>query len=111
MNVPRNIAEKAAMALYMPSAFGRVGKRGKPGKADEIYEDFVSRYENNSDYREEGLKTLRYTDNMFDRKEMLTGIERNYQLRVVLFTQARKQYPDRDPFKQEEAAERIIQKR
>ncbi|MFM7982593.1 MAG: hypothetical protein ACKPKO_25050, partial [Candidatus Fonsibacter sp.] len=28
----------------------------------------------------------------------------------MLFTQARKQYSDRDPFKQDEAAERIIQK-
>ena len=24
-NVPRNVAEKAVMALYLPSAFGRVG--------------------------------------------------------------------------------------
>ena len=35
-NVPRNIVEKAVMALYLPSAFGRVGKRGKQGKAEEI---------------------------------------------------------------------------
>ena len=38
-NVPRNIVEKAVMALYLPSAFGRVGKKGKPSKAEEIYED------------------------------------------------------------------------
>ena len=49
-NVPRNIAEKAVMALYLPSAFGRVGKRGKPGKADEIYEDFVSIYQDHNTY-------------------------------------------------------------
>ena len=40
-----------------------------------------------------------------------TGIKRNYQLRVVLFTHARKQDPNTDPFQQDEAAERIIQKR
>ena len=44
-NATRNTAEKVAMSLYLPSAFGRVGARGKPGKADEIYEDFVSRYQ------------------------------------------------------------------
>ena len=31
-NVIRNIAEKVVMSLYLPSAFGRVGKKGKPGK-------------------------------------------------------------------------------
>ena len=43
-NVTRNTAEKVVMALYLPSAFGHVGKKGKPDKADDIYEDFVSRY-------------------------------------------------------------------
>ena len=43
-NVPRNIAEKVVTALYMPSMFGRVGKRGKLGKAEDIYEDFLGRY-------------------------------------------------------------------
>ena len=38
-NVPQNIVEKVVMALYLPSAFGRVGQKGMPGKADEIYED------------------------------------------------------------------------
>ena len=83
------------MSLYMPSAFGRVGKRGTPGKADEIYEDFVGRYQ----------------DSNIDRRERLTRINTSYHLRVVLVTQARKQDPDRDPFKQDEAAERIIQQR
>ena len=35
-NVTRNLAEKAVMSHYLPSAFGRVGRKGKPGKADEI---------------------------------------------------------------------------
>ena len=39
------------------------------------------------------------------------GIKRNYKLRVVLFTQARKQDPNKKPFQQDEAAEQIIQKR
>ena len=47
-NVTRNIAEKVVTSLYMPSACGRVGKKGKPGKADAIYEDFVSRCQDNS---------------------------------------------------------------
>ena len=38
-SVPKHIVERTAMALYLPSAFGRVGKRGKPGKAEVIYED------------------------------------------------------------------------
>ena len=33
-NVTNNIAEKVVMSLYLPSAFGHVGKRGKPKKAD-----------------------------------------------------------------------------
>ena len=35
-NVTRNIAEKVVVSLYLPSAFGHVGKRGKPRKADEM---------------------------------------------------------------------------
>ena len=31
-NVTRNIAEKVVMSLYLPSAFGQVGKMGKPRK-------------------------------------------------------------------------------
>ncbi|MFM7983599.1 MAG: hypothetical protein ACKPKO_30165, partial [Candidatus Fonsibacter sp.] len=43
-NVTRANAEKIVMALYIPSAFGRVGKRGKLGKADDMYEEFISKY-------------------------------------------------------------------
>ena len=39
-NVTRNIAEQVVMSLYLPSAFGHVGKSGKPRKADEMYDDF-----------------------------------------------------------------------
>ncbi|MFM7978431.1 MAG: hypothetical protein ACKPKO_03865 [Candidatus Fonsibacter sp.] len=35
-NITIHIAEKVVMALYLPSAFGRVGKKGKLGKADEM---------------------------------------------------------------------------
>ena len=35
-NVTKNIVEKVVMSLYLPSAFGLVGKRGKPSKADEM---------------------------------------------------------------------------
>ena len=80
-NVTRNTAEKVVMDLYLPSAFGHVEQRGKPGKADEIYEDFV----------------IRYQDINIEQREKLTGINKNYHLRVVLFTQARKQYPEREP--------------
>ena len=51
-NVTRNTAEKVVMSLYLPSAFGRVGKKGKPRKADEMYDDFVSRYQDDSAYTE-----------------------------------------------------------
>ena len=109
-NVPRNVAEKAVMALYLPSAFGRVGKRGKPSKADEIDEDFVSRYKDKTAYPEDDLRTIPYTEKMKEGRGRPTGIKRNYQLRVVRFMQATKEYPDRDPFQQDEA-ERFIQKR
>ena len=99
------------MALYMPSAFGRVGKRGKPSKADEIDENFVSIYQDENTYPTDLVKSWRYTDKLHDRQNRLKGIKRNYQLRVVLFTQARKQNPKRDPFQQDGAVERIIQKR
>ncbi|MFM7982934.1 MAG: hypothetical protein ACKPKO_26780, partial [Candidatus Fonsibacter sp.] len=84
-SVTRTTVEKVAMALYLPSAFGRVGKKGKLGKADEIYEEFISGYQ----------------DTNGERRERLTGLNRNHQLRVVLYTQARKQYPDREPFPQD----------
>jgi hypothetical protein len=69
-NVTINIAEKVVMALYLPSAFGHVGKKGEPGKADEIYEDFLSRYQESN----------------AEQRERISGIKRNYQLRVVLPT-------------------------
>ena len=77
-NVPKHIVEKTVMALYVPSASGRVGKRGKSSKADEIYEDFLSRYQTNKAYPEDDRKTLRLTDKLIERKERLTGIKRNY---------------------------------
>ena len=40
-NVTNNIAEKVVMSLYLPSAFGHVGQKRKPIKADEMYDDFV----------------------------------------------------------------------
>ena len=81
------------MALYMPSAFGRVGKRGKPGKADEICEDFVSIYQGYNTYPTDIAKSWRYTDEMQYRQDRPKGIKRNCQLRDVLFTQARKLDP------------------
>ena len=110
-SVPRNIVKKAVIVLYLPSAFGRVGKKGKLGKAEEIYEDFVSRYQDDNTYPTDIVRSWRYTDKLKDRLDRLKGTKRNYQLRVVLFTQERKQDPARDPFKQDEAAERTIQKR
>ena len=97
-NVTRNIAEKVVMPLYLPSAFGRVGKKGKPRKADEMYYDLVSRYQDDSADTERP-------------KERKPGIKRKYQLRVVLFTEARKQDPDRESFQQDEVVGRLIQKR
>ena len=94
-NVTRNTAERVVTALYLPSAFGHVGRKGKTGKADEICEDFLSR---DKDANIEGPNKQR------------PGIKRNYELRVVLFTQARKQDPNKEPFQQDEEAEQIIQK-
>ena len=74
------------MALYLPSTFGRVGKKGKPSKAEEIYEDFVSRYQDDNSYPTDLVRSWRYTDKLQDRQDRLKGIKRNYQLRVVLFT-------------------------
>ncbi|MFM7982173.1 MAG: hypothetical protein ACKPKO_22925, partial [Candidatus Fonsibacter sp.] len=94
-NVTRHNAEKVVMALYLPSAFGRVGKKGKLGKAGDMYEEFISRYQ----------------DTNVEKRERLSGIKGSYQLRAVLFTQARKQDPDREPLPQDEAVERRIETR
>ncbi|MFM7986485.1 MAG: hypothetical protein ACKPKO_44950, partial [Candidatus Fonsibacter sp.] len=92
-NVTRPTTEKVFMALYIPSAFGRVGRKGKLGKADEMYEEFISRYQHTN----------------VERRERLFGIKRSYRQRVVLVAQARKQYPDREPLPQDEAVERRIE--
>ena len=94
-NVTRNIAEKVVMSLYLPSAFGQVGKRGKPSKADEMYDEFVSRCQGTSADTERP-------------RPRRGGIKIKYQVRVVLFTQARKQDPDKAPFQQDEVVDRII---
>ena len=46
-NVLRHTAETVLIALYFPRAFGHVGnkRKGKPDKADDIYDEFVSKYE------------------------------------------------------------------
>ena len=75
-NVPKHIAEKTVMALDMPSLFGRLRQRGKPSKTEEIYEDFVIRQQDSKAYPKDGLKTLKYTDDLIDRTEMLTGSKR-----------------------------------
>ena len=38
-NVPNHIVEQVVMALCLPSAFGRIGKRGELGKAGNINKD------------------------------------------------------------------------
>jgi hypothetical protein len=63
-----------------------------------MYDEFVSRYTGAS------ADTERPT-------ERKAGIKRKYQLRVVLFTRARTQYPKTEPFQQDEVVERIVQKR
>ena len=68
-NVPTNVAEKAVLALYLPSALGRVGKRGQPGKADDNYVDFISVYQDTNAYLEDDRVTLRFTDKLIERKE------------------------------------------
>ena len=76
--VKKHTAETVLMALYLPRAFGHVGnkRKGKPDKADDIYEDFVSKYKN-------------YSADIEKPK-----INRIYELRVVLYTQARKMDPN-----------------
>ncbi|MFM7982886.1 MAG: hypothetical protein ACKPKO_26540, partial [Candidatus Fonsibacter sp.] len=73
VNIPRHITETAAMALYLPSAFGRVGKRGKPIKADEICGDFVSRYPDDNIYPTDVVKSWRYANKMQYRQDRLKG--------------------------------------
>ena len=63
-NVTRNTAEKVVMALYLPSAFGHVGKKGKPDKADDIYEDFVSKYKDDNADIERPNKTTGNQDEL-----------------------------------------------
>ncbi|MFM7989490.1 MAG: hypothetical protein ACKPKO_60270, partial [Candidatus Fonsibacter sp.] len=53
----------------------------------------------------------RYQDTNVKQRERLSGIKRGYQLRVVLYTQARKQDPDMEPLPQDEAVERRIEAR
>ncbi|MFM7979271.1 MAG: hypothetical protein ACKPKO_08140, partial [Candidatus Fonsibacter sp.] len=80
-NVTINNAEKVVVALYLPSGFGRVGQQGKLGKADEIYEEFL----------------IIYQDTNVEQRERRSGIQMNYHLRMVLWPQAKKHDPDRDP--------------
>ncbi|MFM7989949.1 MAG: hypothetical protein ACKPKO_62610, partial [Candidatus Fonsibacter sp.] len=51
----------------------------------------------------------RYQATNGEQRERLTGIKRSYQLRVVLFTQARNEDPNREPLPQDEAVERRIE--
>ena len=78
----------------MPSLCGRVGKKGQPSKTEVIYDGILGRYENSKMYRLDVFTSLRYTDRLMERADRLKGRRRFYQLRVVLFTQARQQDPN-----------------
>ena len=60
----KGIVKHTVVALYLPSTCSSVGKRGKPGKADKIGEDFLSIYQDNNAYPENFFKTWRHTDKL-----------------------------------------------
>ena len=74
-NVLRHTAETVLMALYLPRTFGHVGnkRKGKPDKADDIYDEFVSKYEKASTERTPKIKR--------DKQDKRQKIMRNYELK------------------------------
>ena len=74
-NVTRNTAEKVVMSLYLPSAFGRVGRKGKPGKADEIFEEFISRYQQRRHRETKHTRTGNQEDIPAEGRALHTGEE------------------------------------
>ncbi|MFM7859127.1 MAG: hypothetical protein ACKO96_46195, partial [Flammeovirgaceae bacterium] len=58
-NVNRKNAKKGVMTVHIPLAFSRVGKKGKLGKADEMYEEFISIYQDTNVERGEGLTGIK----------------------------------------------------
>ena len=100
-NVPFLTVQNMVMALYSPSMFSTARQRGRD-VVEKMYENFLSKYQNATAYPVDGVRTLRYTEKLQERRDRILGIRRTYQLHVILYTQARKMDPERPLPKQEE---------
>jgi hypothetical protein len=88
-NVPFLTVQNLVLTLYSPSVLGPSGRT----KADQKYEDFLSKYQHATAYPVDHTRTLRHIDRVKEQTERMQG-KRSYQLNVILYTQARKMDPE-----------------
>ena len=77
-NVPFLTVQNLALTLYSPSVLGPSGRT----KADQKYEDFLSKHQHATAYPVDHTRTLRYIDRVKEQTERMQG-KRSYRLNVI----------------------------
>ena len=82
-NLNFRTVQNMVMALYSPSLIGK-------DKAEKMYENFLSKYENEEKYPTDLRREMTNKEKLEERRDRLLGVKRSYQLHVVLYTQEKK---------------------
>jgi len=93
-NLSFNTVQNMVLALYSPSVLGKDGK----GKVDKMYENFLSKYQNDEKHPQDWTRYMTAKEKLEERRDRLLGVKRTYQLFVAIYTQERRM----DPAKREE---------
>ena len=92
--VPFLTVQNMVVALYSPSL---INTKKDKYKVDEMYQNFLSKYENQVRHPEDYMRGLKGREREEERRDRVLGRGRKYKVKVVLFTQTRKLDPGRDP--------------
>jgi len=90
--VPFRTVQNMVIALFSPSVFGPKGKE----KVENMYENYVSKFQNGKTYPINYMRTARQIDKLEDKRDRLLGKKHKYTLRVILLTQEQKSDPSKD---------------
>ena len=82
-NISFPVVQNMVLALYSPSLIGRP-------KVEKMYENFLSKYQNEETHPEDYTRGMRYSEKLQERRDRLLGVRKTYQINVSLFTQTRK---------------------
>jgi len=86
-NMNFTVVQNMVMALYSPSLFE------KKEKVDKMYENFLSKYQNEEAFPIDYKRGMTNKEKLQERRDRILGREQKYLLKVILFTQEKKLQP------------------